>query len=287
MELHLKAYAKLNISLDILSRMDDGYHEMCMVMQSVSLHDDIRMKKTDSEISVRTNLKYLPCDDRNIAVKAARLFFGRTGIRGGAAIEIEKRTPVCSGMGGGSSDAAAVLRGLNELYGVRLTANELEVIGRDVGSDVPFCIAGGTALATGRGEVLEDLPPIPDCHIVICKPGFSISTPELFSRIRCDKIRCRPDTKGIIDAIGEGDLPNIARRMYNVFEDVLPKSAADIRNIKQTLLECDALGSVMTGTGSAVFGLFDCEERAVNACSVLKDSYQDCFLARPVGKIQI
>ena len=279
-----KAYAKLNLSLDVLRRREDGYHEMRMVMQSISLADDVTLLRQDGDVTIRTNLKYLPCDDRNIAVRAARLFFAETGLPGGVAITIKKRVPVCSGMAGGSSDAAAVLRGLCRLFGVAPGGKELRRMAGMLGSDVAFCVAGGTALATGRGELLEDLPPLPDCLIVVCKPHFSISTPELFSRIRCERIRCRPDTDGLIGALGAGDLKNLARRMYNVFEDVLPRSAGDVSAIRQTLMEHDALGAVMTGTGSAVFGLFDDAEAAMSARADLRETYDECFLARPVEK---
>ena len=279
-----KAYAKLNLSLDILSRRDDGYHEMRMVMQSISLADEVTITRREAGVSVSTNLKYLPCDDRNIAGRAARIFFSRTGIAGGADIVIKKRVPVCSGMAGGSSDAAAVLRGLCRLYGAPLSGDELRDMGRELGSDVPFCVEGGTVLATGRGDVLEELTPLPDCTLTICKPYFSISTPELFSRIRCERIRCRPDTDGLLAALENGDLKNIARRMYNVFEDVLPRNASDIGVIKQTLMEHDALGAIMTGTGSAVFGLFADPEYAMAARADLRETFDDCFLAFPVKK---
>ena len=283
------AFAKLNISLDIVSKMDDGYHNMRMVMQTISLSDGINIECVPGEgVIVRSGLPYLPCDERNIAVKAALAFFRNTGISGyQTSIEINKSIPVCAGLGGGSSDGACVLRALNKMFGTNLGREKLEAIGLTVGSDVPFCVAGGTRLAEGRGEALTDLTQLPQCHVVICKPAFSLSTPDLFSRIRCEKIRARPDTDGIIEALKNSDLTGIARRMYNVFEDVLPRGARDIAEIKYTFLDNGALGAVMTGSGPAVFGLFDDERRAKTAYENLRVKYKECYLAQPVNKQEI
>ena len=278
-----KAYAKLNLSLDIISRMDDGYHAMKMVMQSAGLCDEITVSETRSEgIAVRTNLNYLPKDDRNIAVKAADLFMEETGILiPGLFIDIQKNIPVCAGLGGGSSDGAAVLRAMNMLSGARLSADALMAMGAKLGSDVPFCVAGGTMLATGKGEILSPLPPLPPCSIVICKPEFSISTPKLFSRINCGKMHHHPDTDGMIMALNEQNLKGVARRMYNVFEEVLPEQFSDVSLIKAKLLDCRALGVSMSGTGSAVFGLFDSFKNAQTAYRQLSKDYNACFLTRP------
>ena len=289
MNIEEKAYAKLNLSLDVVSRLPDGYHAMKMVMQSVSLCDDVVIELNDSgEITAKTDLRYLPCDDRNLAARAARLFFEATGREGqGAEINLKKRIPVCAGLGGGSSDAAAVLRGLNRLTGAGMTEKELCAIAGRIGSDVAFCVAGGTALAEGKGEVLTDLTPLPSCGIVICKPKFSISTPELFSRIRCEKIRCRPNTEGMLHALEEGDLLGVACRSYNVFEDVLPARFAEIQVIRSRLLNSGALGSAMSGTGSAVFGLFESIDTAREVYEELRKSYRECFIAQPVKKLDI
>ncbi len=290
MEINVNAYAKLNISLDVISKMENGYHEMKMVMQSVSLCDDIKIACAEGsgKIHMKTNRNYLPNDDRNIAVKAARVFCEETGISGyDISIDILKRIPVCAGLGGGSSDAAAVLRAMNTLFDTKLTARRLEVMGEKLGSDVPYCVAGGTVLAQGRGEILSDLPALPECSVVICKPAFSISTPELFSRIKCDKIKCRPDTEGLLKALETGDLKDAARRTYNVFEDVLVQGAEEIAMIKNTLYDYRAIGAAMSGTGSAVFGLFENEADAKEAYNVLKSKYKECFLTKTIGKIEI
>lgn len=283
-----KAYAKLNLSLDVLGTLAGGYHEMKMVMQSVSLCDDLRIALNDSgTVSMETNFGFLPRDGRNIAVKAAETFFGAAGMTGcGAHIVLQKRIPVGAGMGGGSTDAAAVLRLLNELCGTGFSREKLEQLGASLGSDVPFCIAGGTRLATNRGEVLSDLPPMPDCGLVICKPRFSIKTPELFARIDARRSRIHPDTEGLVSAIGAGDVTGIARRMYNVFEDVLPRRCGEVTVIKNRLLDAGALGAVMTGTGSAVFGIFADLAAAEQAAETLKTSYRETFAAQPVGLLR-
>lgn len=289
METQVKAFAKLNISLDVLSKREDGYHEMRMVMQSVDLCDDITLRlKKGEPVRARTNLRYLPCDRRNIAVKAAELFFKEAGLSGyGAEIHITKRIPVCAGLGGGSSDGAAVLRALNTATGAGLTREKLESLGERLGSDVPFCVAGGTSLATGRGEILRDLSPLPDCFALICKPDFAISTPELFGKIDTRTSRCHPDTDGILAALDSGDLYAVARRMHNVFEDVLPRQYRAIGEIKGAILDRGAIGVTMSGTGSAVFGLFDDEKRAREAHEVLTREYRDCFLARTMPRLDI
>jgi 4-diphosphocytidyl-2-C-methyl-D-erythritol kinase len=289
MKITEKAFAKINLSIDIVSRMENGYHSMCMLMQSVSLHDELDISTEPGEgISVSTNLRYLPNDEKNIAARAAAVFYAHAGITGyHTKIDIRKRIPVCAGLGGGSADGAAVLRGLNTMHGTGLGRKTLETLAEKVGSDVPFCVAGGTVLAEGRGELLRDLDPLPDCHIVICKPAFAISTPELFKKIVCEKIHLRPDTFGIIEALNKRDLPGVSRRMYNVFEDVLPKGTGAIGEIKERLLDHSALGAVMTGTGSAVLGIFAEEKDARQALEALKAVYDECFLALPVSRIEL
>ena len=287
-ELTEYAYAKLNLSLDVVARLPNGYHEMCMVMQSVSLCDDVHVSlRKDGKITVKTNLRYLPNDERNIAFKAAAAFFSRLGGGFGADISLKKRIPVCAGMGGGSSDGAAVLRALNTLTGRPLCQAELEEVSQSVGSDVPFCVGGGTALARGRGELLEGLAPLPECYFVICKPRFSVSTPELLARIDKHPVKYHPDTSGLLQSLESSSLSGIAMRMYNVFEDVLPQKPGDVPEIKRALLDCGALGAVMTGTGSAVFGIFDDKAAADSAAKRLKTQYTDVFPAVPQGRISI
>ena len=184
--------------------------------------------------------------------------------------------PNGAGMAGGSSDAAAVLRAMNRLYGGALSPEALETLSASVGSDVPFCVRGGTALATGRGEVLESLPPMPDCAFLVCKPDFSISTPELFRKLDQSSLRCHPDTAGILDALRRGELRQICRRMYNVFEDVDDRRLRTVAEIKGRLLDCGALGAIMTGTGSAVFGVFRPGSIPPDAAESLRRDYGFC-----------
>jgi 4-diphosphocytidyl-2-C-methyl-D-erythritol kinase len=279
-----KAYAKINISLDILAKMDNGYHSLKTIMQTVALFDDITIVITRGNgFSINTDIPYIPDDDRNIAVKTAKAFYKHTGITGyHTNIKINKSIPICAGLGGGSADAACVLRILNVLHQTGLERKELEEISATVGSDVPFCIDGGTKLSEGRGEILTDLPSMPHCYVVICKPPFSFSTPELFSLVDIKKIRIKPDTDGIINALAVRDLKNITRRMYNVFEDIVPRGKIEIEAIKGTLLDNGALSAIMTGSGPSVYGLFDEKSKAQNAFAHLRSNYEECFITETI-----
>lgn len=276
-----KAYAKLNLSLDILGRRDDGYHDLQMVMVSIDLTDTLTL--TPGEGAMSTNLSFLPADGSNLAQKAAQAFRSATGKGEVLDIHIDKRIPVCAGMAGGSSDAAAVLRAMNEMYRTELSPLELAKIGEQVGSDVPYCVVGGTALVEGRGEYVTPLPSLPSCHIVVCKPPFPISTPQLFGRVNVKKITRRPDNQGMVEALHRGDLTGVARRMYNVFEDVLePRHRQTVDEIKATLIEHGALGAVMSGSGPTVFGLYEDQGKAQQAADALKEQYKDVFVCQPV-----
>lgn len=283
-EMTLRSAAKLNLSLDVTGKLPNGYHAMKMVMCSVSLYDRIGIRLTPGrEVRAKCNLHYIPTDERNIACRAARLFLDTVGeTQTGAFLTIDKRIPVGAGMAGGSTNAAAVLRGLNELTGAALPAEQLAQLGLQLGSDVPYCLMGGAALAEGQGEILTPLPPVPDCHVLICKPHFPISTATLFARLDCKKIRCRPNTDALVEALQAGSVEQLARHMYNIFEDVLPPRFGAIGEIKTQMLSRGALGAIMTGTGSAVFGLFSDAEAAKAAHAVLRADYKDCFLASPV-----
>lgn len=282
-----KAYAKLNLSLDVLDRRADGYHDMCMIMQSVTLCDELEISTNGSGvISASSTLSYIPGDERNLAVRAAGAFLEAAGETGqGLTIRLKKNIPVGTGMAGGSADAAAVLRALDRMYSDRFSVFELEQIAARVGSDVAFCVAGGTALASGRGEILTELKDMPDCSFVIVKPQFSISTPELFRKLDTVQIRSHPDTPGMLKALEDGDLSSLCRRMYNVFEDCGDRRMRDIGAIKGLLLDYGALGAVMTGTGSAVFGVFADDEKAQTARDTLSSEYRFVRLAKPTGRI--
>ncbi len=279
--LSVSAYAKINLTLDVLGKRADGYHDLCMVMQSVSLADTVTITQTDGTgLSLRCGAAFLPSADKNIATIAANAFAAHTGVSlDGLQIQLQKRIPVCAGTAGGSSDGAAVLRGLNEWFQTGLSLPALAKIGESVGSDVPYCVLGGTALAQGRGERLTPLAPLPDCCIVLCKPGFSISTPELFRKLDESRLRYRPDNAGICRALEQGSLQDVCRRMFNVFEQVLPASRKlEIEEIKGFMLECGALGACMTGTGPTVFGVFTNEADAQRACDSLRATRPDTYL---------
>lgn len=279
------ALAKLNLTLDVLGKRPDGYHDLKMVMQSITLSDRLTLEENGGEeIRVSSNLAFLPSGDKNLAGKAALAFYSSLNrTPRGVDISLDKSIPVCAGMAGGSSDAAAVLRALNELEGNPFSEMELARVGEQVGSDVPYCVLGCTALAEGRGEVLTKLPKLPHCWVVVCKPEFSISTPELFNRIDSCKVRNRPDTDGLLEALAAGDLKAVARRMYNVFEDALPeRQRTRVADIKNVLVQYGALGANMSGTGPTAFGLFDNEASAKAAAEVLSQQYKETFLAETV-----
>ena len=283
--MEIQAFAKLNLTLDILGKREDGYHDLRMVMQSITLADTLTLEENQGEgLRVSANLRFLPTGEKNLAAAAALRFWEALGREPeNLDIRIEKRIPVCAGMAGGSSDAAAVLRALNQRAGEPFSPKELARLGERVGSDVPYCVLGGTALAEGRGEVLTPLAPLPRCWVVACKPDFPISTPELFAQADRVKLRRRPDTAGLVAALEAGDLGGVARRMYNVFEDVLPaRLYTRVAEIKNDLIQCGALGANMSGSGPTAFGLFDRLEAAQEARSCLTQRYRDTFLCETV-----
>lgn len=280
-----RAFAKLNLTLDVLGKRTDGYHDLRMVMQSVALCDEVTLSpRQDGALYARCNFPFLPTGDGNLAVIAARRFWAALGREPvGMDITIHKQIPVCAGLAGGSSDAAAVLRALNGMQGGPFAPAALAEIGAGVGSDVPYCVLGGTALAEGRGERITPLPSLPFCHVVVCKPDFPISTPELFGRIDSVKLRCRPDTGGMLAALEVGDLAGVARRLYNVFEDALTERHRDkVTQIKSVLIQQGALGACMSGSGPTVFGLFDDLDSARTAYEELRGAYPDTFLTYTV-----
>lgn len=283
--MRVEAHAKLNLTLDVLGKRPDGYHDLRMIMQSVELADILDLRYADTgELRVSTNLHFLPNNEKNLAAQAAlRWWEARGQSPQGLDITIEKYIPVCAGLGGGSSDAAAVLRALNQMEDRYYDPETLAETGALVGSDVPYCVIGGTALAEGRGEIVTSLPPLPKCWVVLCKPEFSISTPALFAKIDSVRLRCRPDTQGAIAALEAGDLHGVARRMYNVFEDALPeRQHARVNDIKNVLIQCGALGASMSGTGPTAFGLFDDEGLAQEARERLEEFGGEVFLTQTV-----
>ncbi len=279
-----RAFGKLNLTLDVLGLRPDGYHEMEMIMQTVSLWDTVTIQtQTGKPWELSCSPGDLPCGPENLVWKAAAAFYQATGLTDtGLAMTIKKRIPSQAGMAGGSADAAAVLHLLNELHGRPLTETALCRVGARVGSDVPYCILGGTALAKGRGEQLTRLPPMPHSWIVLCKPDFSISTPALFRAVDAYPILRRPDTKAAMDAIAEGDLRGLAAQLCNVFEPLVLTQYPHAAAIGDTMLAHGALATCMTGTGSVFYGIFEDQKAAQTAAAALKPIYPETFLAEPV-----
>ncbi len=268
----IKTHPKINISLDVLSKRPDGYHELRMIMQSLAIYDSVSIELTkNAEIEVGTSVKYLPNDKSNIAYKAAALFIEYFNIKNtGVKIFIEKNIPVAAGMAGGSCNAAGVLKALNKMTGINADDKTLMEIGVKIGADVPYCIYGKTALAEGIGEILTPIKQFPETTVCLAKPDMSVSTAEVFKSLDAKKITAHPDTKGIIDAIENGDIYAVSKRMYNVLETVTAKKHTIINNLKSIMLDYGALGTIMTGSGPTVFGLFENEKQAQKATEELK-----------------
>lgn len=257
-----RSYAKINLTLDVLGKRPDGYHDVEMIMQTVSLHDTVTVDKTDNGITIETNLVYLPVNEKNIAYKAAVAFFEHTKIDGGCSISIEKNIPVAAGLAGGSGNAAAVLCALDRLYNTNLPLSTLKTIGATLGADVPYCFSGGTALATGIGEVLTPLPSIPKCTILMVKPAISVSTGAIYEAIDSAPIEKRPDTNAMISAINSGDINAIADNLSNVMGTVTENMHPIVRGIRRKMILNGAIGAVMSGSGPTVFGIFPDYETA-------------------------
>lgn len=250
------SYAKINLTLDVLSKRSDGYHDVEMIMQTVSLYDLVLVDKTDFGINISTNLKFLPTNNKNIAYKAAEAFFRHTDINGGCKIMIYKNIPVAAGLAGGSGNAAAVLCSLNKLYNTNLSVEELQKIGLELGADVPYCITGGTALASGIGEILTPLSASPKCTILLVKPPISVSTGTVYEAIDSSEIKKKPDTHKMIDSINSGNIEEMAHNLYNVMGNVTENLHPIIKGIKKKMILNGALGAVMSGSGPTVFGIF-------------------------------
>lgn len=281
--LSIRAYAKINLSLDVLGVLPNGYHNIKTVMQTVSLFDSVSLEKTESGIELDSTLHFLPNNSDNLAYAAAAAFFRESGIKGGVRIFLKKYIPVGAGLAGGSSDAAAVLRGLNRLYGAKLKTGRLCEIGKPLGADVPYCIIGGTRLAEGIGEKLSPLPKMPPCSIVLVKPPFSISTAWAYSNIdACENI-VHPDTDALIDALSKGDLEGICAGMGNVLEDVSVTRYGILNDIKADLISLGALSAQMSGSGPTVFGIFRDEEKAALAKEALRRKYRTAYVCRAIN----
>ena len=278
------AFAKINLTLDVLGKRADGYHDLQSVMQTISIRDDVEIDVgTGKPWRLLCSVEGIPTDEKNLAWKAAKVYCDAMDKDPeGLEIRIVKRIPAGAGLGGGSADAAAVLRALNRHYGDPLSVLALAELGAQVGSDVPFCVVGGTAMVEGRGERLRKLPDMPDCLFVVCKPDFSVSTPELYRKLDESFIEKRPDHKAMQANLQKGELLGIGGSLCNVFEPIVLQEHVDINYIRSMMYTYGAYGAQMTGSGSAVFGIYDSFEYATVACTMLKGKYSQIFLAKTV-----
>lgn len=270
-KIRIKAYGKINIGLDVLRKRSDGYHEVKMVMQTVGIYDCVEIEKiANKEIKVSTNLPYVPDNENNLAYKAAKMLKDEFQILEGVKIKIQKKIPVSGGMAGGSADAAAVLLGMNRIFSLGLSQQELQQRGVFLGADVPYCIQGGTCLAEGVGEKLTQISPMPNCYVLVAKPGFSVSTARVYNNLNLNDIIEHPDIEGIIQGINDNDLIKIADKMGNVLETVTVREHKEIELIKEMMVQEGAMSSLMSGSGPTVFGLFGSKETLEKAYGVLK-----------------
>ena len=278
------AFAKINLTLDVLGKREDGYHDLKSVMQTISIRDDVEIDvDTGKPWELYCSMEGIPTDSRNLAWKAAEVFYNTTGkSTTGLTIRITKRIPTQAGLGGGSADAGAVLRALNKHYGNPLSIFALAEIGAQVGSDVPFCTLCGTAMVEGRGERLRVLPSMPDCLFVVCKPDFSSSTPELYQKLDSSVISRRPDNQAMESALLAGDLQKVADNIWNVFDPVVTKDHLELNYIKSIFNTYGSVAYQLTGSGSAVFGIVTEFEHAAVICNMLKDNYPHVFIAKPI-----
>lgn len=271
--LGLKAYGKINLGLDVIRKREDGYHEVRMIMQTVGLYDRIDIVyKDEPEITVETNLYYLPDNENNLVYKAADLLIKEFGIRHGVHIRLKKFIPVAAGMAGGSSDAAAVLFGVNKMFGLGLAMEQLMERGVKIGADVPYCIMRGTALSEGIGEILTPLPPMPQCQVLIAKPGINVSTRFVYENLRLNELKQsqHPDIDGMIEAIRNQDIMQVASKFGNVLETVTEREYPVIGEIKTAMKSFGAAGAMMSGSGPTVFGLFTSPRAAADAYEALR-----------------
>ncbi|MGE4213956.1 MAG: 4-(cytidine 5'-diphospho)-2-C-methyl-D-erythritol kinase [Anaerotignaceae bacterium] len=271
----LKSRAKINLTLDVTAKRDDGYHDLEMIMQTVSLYDSIFIKKAEKDgIVIKTNLYYLPTDERNITYKAAKLIKEEFGIHEGVYIELTKRIPVAAGLAGGSGNCAAVIKGMNRLFGLNLSMQKMMELGARLGSDVPYCLMEGTALAQGRGEVLTRLAPCPHFYVLLAKPDISVSTAYVYTNLKLDRVKNHPDTKAVLTAIANGDKMGISLGLCNVLENVTIPYKPIVGDIKKFIEKQGALGVLMSGSGPTVFAIFDKKETAKEAAKNVKGKFK-------------
>ncbi|MBS6501932.1 MAG: 4-(cytidine 5'-diphospho)-2-C-methyl-D-erythritol kinase [Clostridium sp.] len=280
--MRMKAYAKVNISLDIVGKREDGYHLLEMIMQSIDLYDEIVIEKQKKEITIKCNKPYVPTDERNLAYKAAQLFIEKYDIDSGVNINIKKNIPVCAGLAGGSTDAATVLKIMNSLFNINASDEELMILGLKLGADVPYCIKGGTALCKGIGEEVTALKGFKDKVIVLVKPPFGVSTNSVYQEFNIEKARNHPNTNLIIDAINNDNLKMVCDNMKNLLENVTLRKHKILINIKEEMRHNGAMGTMMSGSGPTVFAFFDDMLKAQRCFEKMKEKYSDVFITRTI-----
>lgn len=278
----IKAYGKVNISLDVVGKREDGYHLLSMIMQNIDLYDEIEVEKQECGIILECNKSYVPVDNRNLAYKAAEIFKERYDIVDGVKINIEKNIPVSAGLAGGSTDAAAVLKVMNKLFNVNATEEELMELGLNLGADIPYCIHGGTALCEGIGEIITPIKPFRDKIVVLVKPAFGVSTKEVYKNFNLEKVKQHPKTAEIINAIENDDLNFVASNMKNLLENVTLRKHKILIKIKEEMNACGAINSMMSGSGPTVFAFFDDMLKAQRCFEKMKKKYSDVFITRTI-----
>lgn len=271
--MRLRAFAKINLGLDILGKRDDGYHDVKMIMQTIQMYDVLEIQKSETPgITLTANFPFVPCDERNLVYKAAKFLMDEFHIEEGISMKLDKFIPVSAGMAGGSTDAAAALVGVNRLFNLKLSEKELMERGVKIGADVPYCILRGTALAEGIGEKLTVLPQLPQCYVLVGKPAVNVSTKMAYESLNLSEITDHPDIDGMIDSLGKNDLYGVVSRMKNVFEPGIIARYPVIQEIKDLMEEYGALKSLMSGSGPTVFGIFDNQEKVEEAAAALRRS---------------
>lgn len=272
-KIRINAMAKINLGLDVLRRRENGYHDVKMIMQAVNIYDTLDfVKKDEPGIVVKVDAMELPTDENNLIYKAAKLLYGKCGMEQGVEITLTKRIPIAAGMAGGSTDAAAALVGINCLFELGLSKDELKQLGVKIGADVPYCIEGGTALSEGIGEILTKLPDAPDCFVVVAKPEISVSTKYVYENLHANELKYHPDIDGMTEAIRQGDLDGVCKRMENVLETVTETKYPVISQIKKLLKDAGAENSLMSGSGPTVFAIFKEEATAKKALDKVRES---------------
>lgn len=281
MKVYEKAPAKINLMLDVLHKREDGFHEVEMVMTMVDLADRLEMEPLGRDtIIISSQAGYIPLDEKNLAFKAAKLIKERYEVKQGVYIHLDKKIPVAAGLAGGSSDAAAALRGLNRLWKLGIPEEELQRLGAELGSDVPFCVAGGTAIARGRGERLERIANPPQCWVILAKPPINVSTADVYGRLRADKIRKHPSLRQMTEAIASQQFHRICAQLGNVLEDVTLAAYPQVLQLKETMLRLGADGALMSGSGPTVFGLVSKESKVARIYNGLRGFCKEVYAVR-------